>query len=200
MIRKRTTLTTSEKKRLLFYLLFGTILLGVGGGAAMLFWQDPGVSLQWTTFMGMFFQVDFSAPDLFREAVGGAVLFLFCIFLSGFSAIGQVFVLFLLLTFGVCMGGAMQVQCAEGSFILRCLLLMLYFVPVSLLLAVAARESIRFASCFSAYGFRDEPGDQMPHRFRMYCTRFVVLLLFLFAAALCYSLLFYTAQPIISGI
>lgn len=67
-------------------------------------------------------------------------------------------------TYGVCMGGALQMQCGSGNVLVRSVLLLIYFVPVSALLAVASRESLRFSGKFTDYGFRDEPTDQMCHQ------------------------------------
>ena len=68
------------------------------------------------------------------------------------------------------------------------------FVPVSALLAVASRESLRFSGKFTDYGFRDEPTDQMCHQLRMYCARFAVLLVLLVLHTLLYSALFYAIE------
>lgn len=194
MIRKRTTLTTSEKKQRLFILLFGIVLLGAGSGVVMLLWQYPGTPMKWAYFMGMFFQTKTVLPSLCAEAVSGAVLFLICLFLLGFSAIGQPGALLSLLSYGVCMGGALQIQCCSGNAVLRSICLLPYFVPVSVLMVIAARESMRFSNLFTAYGFRDDPVDHMYHQFHMYCARFVVLLVFLLLTAVLYSLAFYAVR------
>lgn len=192
MIRKRTTLTTSEKKQRLFLLLFGIILLGNAIGVLFLFLKQQGTSLEWTRIVGIFFQEKQTVLSLCLEAMRGAVLFLLCLFFLGFSAIGQPGAIITLLAYGFCMGGALNSQCCAGNPLLRSIGLLPYFVAVSVLLVIAARESLRFSGLFTAYGFRDDPADQMYHQFRMYCARFTVLLIFLLLVAVLYSLAFYT--------
>ncbi len=193
MIRKRTTLTTSERKQRMFLMLFGIVLSGAASGIGMLLWQYPGIPIQWASFMGMFFQTPCGMFSLFAEAIGGVALFLLCLFLLGFSAIGQPFAMLILFGYGVCMGGSFQMQCSSGNAVLYSVALLLYFVPMSVLMVVGARESVRFSRLFLVYGFRDEPEENMYHRFRMYCVRFLVLAVFLVIAALLYSFLFYAA-------
>lgn len=119
------------------------------------------------------------------------MIFLLLFFLLGFSAIGQPRVLLLLGMYGFCMGSAL-LSSGTGEGNLICLICLLpYDVPASLFMAIAARESLRFAGRFTAYGFRDDPADQMIHQSRMYCIRFIVLAAFVFLLALLYSLVFY---------
>lgn len=191
MIRKRTTLTTSERKQRLFLLLFGVILLGAASGVLFLLLKQQGASLGWTRIVGTFFQAEQTVLSLCSEAVSGALIFLLCLFFLGFSAIGQPGAMITLLAYGFCIGGALSVQCSVGNPLLRSLCLLPYFVPVSVLMVIATRESLRFSGLFTAYGFRDDPADQMYHRFRMYCARFTVLLVFLLVIAALYSLAFY---------
>ena len=174
MIRKRTTLTTTERKQRLFCLLFGSVLLGAALGIVMLRWQYDGVPTSWACFLGMFLEKRSSLAALWLGSIGNILLFLMTFFLLGFSAVGQPFVWLLLLTYGVCMGGTLQMQSA--------------------LLAVASRESLRFSGKFTDYGFRDEPTDQMCHQLRMYCARFAVLLVLLVLHTLLYSALFYAIE------
>ena len=68
--------------------------------------------------------------------------------------------------------------------------LLCYFVPMSALLVLAARESLRFSGYFTAYGFRNEPEEQMYHQLRMYCARFVVLAVFLLLFGFAYGTAF----------
>ena len=63
----------------------------------------------------------------------------------------------------------------------------------SALLVLAARESLRFSGYFTAYGFRNEPEEQMYHQLRMYCARFVVLAVFLLLFGFAYGTAFYAA-------
>ena len=135
-----------------------------------------------------------SLAALWLGSIGNILLFLMTFFLLGFSAVGQPFVWLLLLTYGVCMGGALQMQCGSGNVLVRSVFLLIYFVPVSALLAVASRESLRFSGKFTDYGFRDEPTDQMCHQLRMYCARFAVLLVLLVLHTLLYSALFYAIE------
>ncbi len=194
MIRKRTTLTTTERKQRLFCLLFGSVLLGAALGIVMLRWQYDGVPTSWACFLGMFLEKRSSLAALWLGSIGNILLFLMTFFLLGFSAVGQPFAWLLLLTYGVCMGGALQMQCGSGNVLVRSVLLLIYFVPVSALLAVASRESLRFSGKFTDYGFRDEPTDQMCHQLRMYCARFAVLLVLLVLHTLLYSALFYAIE------
>ena len=159
MIRKRTTLTTTERKQRLFCLLFGSVLLGAALGIVMLRWQYDGVPTSWACFLGMFLEKRSSLAALWLGSIGNILLFLMTFFLLGFSAVGQPFVWLLLLTYGVCMGGTLQMQCGFGNVLVRSVLLLIYFVPVSALLAVASRESLRFSGKFTDYGFRDEPTE-----------------------------------------
>lgn len=115
------------------------------------------------------------------------------VFLLGFSAVGQPFAWLLLLTYGVCMGGTLQTQCSAGGAFVRSTTLLCYFVPMSALLVLAARESLRFSGYFTAYGFRNEPEEQMYHQLRMYCARFVVLAVFLLLFGFAYGTAFYAA-------
>lgn len=154
MIRKRTTLTTTERRQRLFCLLFGCILLGTAWGMVMLRWQYDGVPTGWAGFLGMFFQTKPTLPALWTESAGDILLFLLAFFLLGFSAVGQPFAWLLLLTYGVCMGGTLQTQCSAGGAFVRSTTLLCYFVPMSALLVLAARESLRFSGYFTAYGFR----------------------------------------------
>ena len=131
MIRKRTTLTTTERKQRLFCLLFGSVLLGAALGIVMLRWQYDGVPTSWACFLGMFLEKRSSLAALWLGSIGNILLFLMTFFLLGFSAVGQPFVWLLLLTYGVCMGGALQMQCGSGNVLVRSVLLLIYFVPVS---------------------------------------------------------------------
>ena len=193
MIRKRTTLTTTERRQRLFCLLFGCILLGTAWGMVMLRWQYDGVPTGWAGFLGMFFQTKPTLPALWTESAGDILLFLLAFFLLGFSAVGQPFAWLLLLTYGVCMGGTLQTQCSAGGAFVRSTTLRCYFVPMSALLVLAARESLRFSGYFTAYGFRNEPEEQMYHQLRMYCARFVVLAVFLLLFGFAYGTAFYAA-------
>ncbi len=193
MIRKRTTLTTTERKQRLFCMLFACVLLGAAWGIVMLRWQYDGAPAEWSSFMGMFFHTKKTVPALWLEGMQGGSLFLLGFFLMGFSAVGQPFAWLILLTYGVCMGGALQTQCAAGNVLLCGASLLCYFVPLSALLVVAARESLRFSQKFAAYVFRNDPAEQMEHQFRMYCARFVVLLLFLLLLSALYGVAFYAA-------
>lgn len=130
MIRKRTTLTTTERKQRLFCLLFGSVLLGAALGSVMLRWQYDGVPTSWACFLGMFLEKRSSMAALWLGSIGNILLFLMTFFLLGFSAVGQPFVWLLLLTYGVCMGGALQMQCGSGNVLVRSVLLLIYFVPV----------------------------------------------------------------------
>ena len=150
MIRKRTTLTTTERRQRLFCLLFGCILLGTAWGMVMLRWQYDGVPTGWAGFLGMFFQTKPTLPALWTESAGDILLFLLAFFLLGFSAVGQPFAWLLLLTYGVCMGGTLQTQCSAGGAFVRSTTLLCYFVPMSALLVLAARESLRFSGYFTA--------------------------------------------------
>ena len=170
MIRKRTTLTTTERRQRLFCLLFGCILLGTAWGMVMLRWQYDGVPTGWAGFLGMFFQTKPTLPALWTESAGDILLFLLAFFLLGFSAVGQPF-----------------------AWLLRSTTLLCYFVPMSALLVLAARESLRFSGYFTAYGFRNEPEEQMYHQLRMYCARFVVLAVFLLLFGFAYGTAFYAA-------
>ena len=160
----------------------------------MLRWQYDGVPTSWACFLGMFLEKRSSLAALWLGSIGNILLFLMTFFLLGFSAVGQPFVWLLLLTYGVCMGGTLQMQCGSGNVLVRSVLLLIYFVPVSALLAVASRESLRFSGKFTDYGFRDEPTDQMSHQLRMYCARFAVLLVLLVLHTLLYSALFYAIE------
>ena len=131
MIRKRTTLTTTERKQRLFCLLFGSVLLGAALGIVMLRWQYDGVPTSWACFLGMFLEKRSSLAVLWLGSIGNILLFLMTFFLLGFSAVGQPFVWLLLLTYGVCMGGTLQMQCGSGNVLVRSVLLLIYFVPVS---------------------------------------------------------------------
>ena len=119
MIRKRTTLTTTERKQRLFCLLFGSVLLGAALGSVMLRWQYDGVPTSWACFLGMFLEKRSSLAALWLGSIGNILLFLMTFFLLGFSAVGQPFVWLLLLTYGVCMGGALQMQCGSGNVLVR---------------------------------------------------------------------------------
>ncbi len=194
MIRKRTTLTASERKQRAILALFGVVLLGAALGIGMLLWQYPGIPTKWAGMLGMFFQTADGLFPLFVEASGSALLFLLLLYLVGFSAVGQPFAMFLLGCYGICMGGAFQIQCSSGHVLLRSIALLFYFVPLSVLMVVGTRESIRFSRLFSVYSFRDEWADNMTHRFRMYCVRFLVLVGFLLLLALLYSVGFYAGH------
>ncbi len=190
MIRKRTTLTTSEKKQRLIFALFGVILVGAGLSVLWTFLQSKTSVPEWCSLAGCFFSAD-SIAALWMESVTGAALFLACLFLLGFSAIGQPAIILTLLCYGFCLGGSLQVQCSGAYAALRCVGLLPYYVPLSVLIVVAAREALRFAGMFTSYGFRDNPTDNMYHQFRMYCTRYAVLAVFLMLLGLLYSLGFY---------
>ena len=111
----------------------------------MLRWQYDGVPTGWAGFLGMFFQTKPTLPALWTESAGDILLFLLAFFLLGFSAVGQPFAWLLLLTYGVCMGGTLQTQCSAGGAFVRSTTLLCYFVPMSALLVLAARESLRFS-------------------------------------------------------
>lgn len=191
MIRKRTTRTTAERKQRLFCILYACVLLGAAWSTVMLKWQYDGAPVEWTHFLGMFFHAKKALPVLWIEGIRGGGLFLLGFFLLGFSAVGQPFAWLLLLTYGVCMGGALQVQCSAANALLQGLLLLCYFVPLSALLVLAAREALRFSQKLAAYAFRNDPAEQMEHQFRMYCARFVVLLLLLVLLAVLYGTVFH---------
>lgn len=190
MIRKRTALSTSEKKQRLIFALFCTILAGAGMGILWLILKNESGIPKWCRLTGCLYGTD-SVGALWTEAITGAAIFLVCLFLLGFSAIGQPAALLTLLCYGFCLGGALRIQCDGAHAALRCIGLLPYYVPLSALLVMAARESLRFSSLFTAYGFRDDPTDNMYHQFRLYCTRFAVLTIFLLLLALLYSLGFY---------
>lgn len=191
MIRKRTTLTTNEKKQRLFLFLFGLILLGVGGSVIGLLLDWQKITESWTSLAGDFFQVEPTLLSLLVESLSGAALFLLGFFLLGFSAIGQPLTLLLLCTYGFCMGSVLINTGTNDGNLMRLICLLPYDVPVSMLMVVAARESLRFSGRFTAFGFQDDPADQMMHQSRLYCVRFVVLMILLFLLAMLYSLAFY---------
>lgn len=193
MIRKRTTLTTSERKQRLFLLLFGIILCGACGGVLWNVLHRQGMPTAWSHLAGIFFETERTLPALCTEAVSGAVMFLFCLFFLGFSAIGQPGVFLTLLGYGLCMGGALSTQCVGEHSVLYRACLLPYYVPLSVLMVLSAREALRFSGLFTAFGFRDDPADNMHHHFQLYCARFVVLLIFLPLLSVVYSLAFYMA-------
>ncbi len=186
MIRKRSALTTSQRKQCLFWGLFGVILLGTALHGGRILLGESAVS--WTRWIGDFFAVEWTLSSLFLAGIRGAILFLLVFFLLGVSAIGQPFALLLLCSYGFCIGGNLLLT---GGTAFRVICLLPYIVPVSALMALAARESLRFSCKFSVYGFRDEPSEQMMHALRMYCVRFAVLFVLLLVTALLYSVAFY---------
>ncbi len=190
MIRKRTALTTSEKKQRLIFVLFCVILTGVGLSMLWNLLKHQSVVPDWCRLTGYFFAAD-SLVTLWMEAITGAALFLACLFLLGFSAIGQPAALLTVLCYGFCLGGSLQAQCSGKFAPLHCIGLLPYYVPLSVLIVIAARESLRFSGLFTRFGFQDDPADSMSHQFRLYCTRFAVLTVFLILLALLYSLGFY---------
>ena len=174
MIRKRTTLTSSEKCQRLFWILAGIVLLHAGEGVLLYLLQDTvpkasgvfrlfdTVSLQWGSW--------------------GWLLLFAVLFFAGFSAIGQPLTILVLMCYGVGMGVTILGQLrTSGSFLLHSVGLLICFVPLSVIFVVAARESLRFSAKSACYLFRDEPADNMYHHLRMYCLRFLVLLIFLMA-------------------
>lgn len=187
MIRKRTTLTEQEKRQRLIFALFAVIAAGAGLGAGWMLLQKTPDMPGWCRLIGCFDLEDHLA-GLWTSAVAGAALFLGCLFLIGFSAVGQPGIILLLLCYGFCLGCSLRMQCGGVSGALHCLMLLPYDVPLSALMAAAAREALRFAGRFTAYGFRDEPTDNMEHQLRLYCTRFAVLGVFVLLLALLYSL------------
>ena len=188
MIRKRTTLTTAEKRRWLITLLFLVVLCGVLCSLLRFLWHHDTPVFWWHRLPGCFFFEKASVMTLWMQSLFGGMLILLCLFLFGFSAIGQPGALVTLMGYGFCLGEALRLQCAGAYAAIHCIALLPYYVPLSMLLVIASRESLRFSGRFTAYGFRDGPTENMYHQFRLYCTRFAVLLLILTLLSLLYSL------------
>ncbi|MFR3811620.1 MAG: hypothetical protein ACLTXT_03840 [Ruminococcus callidus] len=190
MIRKRTTLTTTERKQRLFCLLFGSVLLGAALGMSCC-----GGSMTACLRAGQAFWECFFRPSLlFRHSDGerrDILLFLLAFFLLGFSAVGQPFAWLLLLTYGVRMGGTLQTQCNAGGAL--CAVRRCCAICADVGAAGAGgEESPRFSGYFTAYGFRNEPEEQMYHQLRM-LRQFVVLAVFLLLFGFAYGTAFYAA-------
>lgn len=66
--------------------------------------------------------------------------------------------------------------------------ILVYYIPFSIWMVLAARESLRFSLYFTRYGFQDALEEQMRYHLRMYLIRFLVLLLFLCVFSLLYRL------------
>ncbi len=195
MIRKRTTLTTSQKRQRLFLFLFGVILLGAGARTlCVIFLEWNDTTIGWTRCIGDFFATKPTLSALFMEGVSGAGMFMLGLFMLGFSAIGQPAVMVLLAVYGFCVGSVLSNTGTDGDHLLQLICLLPYHVPASLLLVVAARESMRFSGRLSTFVFQDDPAEQMLHQLRLYCIRFAVLAILILLLAMVYGLAFYAFQ------
>lgn len=95
--------------------------------------------------------------------------------ISGFFAVGQWIPCGALLLHGLLFGDAVLTQMQTVGAWRLLIWLLPYGIVSSLLLLLAARESLRFSGLFFRYAFQRQWEENMPHCRRLYGIRYVVL-------------------------
>lgn len=122
--------------------------------------------------------------QLFLLEVTGLLL---CSGFAGFFAMGQPIPCVALLLHGMLFGLTVLLHLTPALHSLRLLVWLLpYGIGTSLLLLLAARETIWLSSLFFCYAFRRQWEENMPHCRRLYLVRYAVILgLFVLLSLFC---------------
>jgi hypothetical protein len=151
-----------------------------------------GVIQQWMPDRWQAYLQTVDSQQLFHLFLCETVGLLLCSGVVGFFAIGQPIPCVALLLHGGLFGQVLMLQmmAEKRSWSLLCWLLP-YGIGSSLLLLLAARESIRFSCLFFGYAFQRQWEENMPHCRRLYLLRYLVILgLFAMLLLVCSGLQF----------
>lgn len=125
--------------------------------------------------------------QLFQLFLFEATGLLLCSGFAGFFAMGQPVPCIALLLHGMLFGLTILLHLTPALHSLRLLIWLLpYGIGTSLLLLLAARETIWFSSLFFCYAFHRQWEENMPHCRRLYLVRYAVILgLFVLLSLIC---------------
>ena len=189
-MKHRNDLTRTESRRLCLFLLNTAVIAGIAVGAVIAAKGGENLKLEEKWWLHQFFAPIYSGNTLlavFRNTFLSSAAFLAVFFLLGFFSIGQPIGVALLIYRGVGIGAsAAEMYILSGVSAVPSVMALL--LPKALVLSFAAslgvREMLRLSCTQFAFVFRDElPDEKMKRTVKLYCIRFLVLVVLVMLAA-----------------
>lgn len=194
---RRKELTRTESRRIAILLLNAVVIVGITVGSLM------AVRINFIEFSGnpwlhQYFNPVYSGNtvlEVFKNTLYPMALFLAAVFVLGFFSVGQPLALGLLIYKGIGIGisaGLMYVSSGAEAIIPVLVLVVPKALAVTFISVLSVRESMRLSGIQFCFLFREKtPEEKMHSTIKLYCIKFIVLMLFAAAEAVADSLMNY---------
>jgi len=187
MIKKNNSMSSPDRRKMFFILMTAVITAGIAAGSCTAVSSD---FLRNSPLANQYISPLFNGATLLEIimntflSVSGILAVVFC---TGFFAVGQPVAIMVLAYrgFGIGLSAAYTYMTFGKSGVY---LTMLFIVPkiiaTSVIIMLAVREAMKLSNIIYSYIFRDSPEDSMGRYIRLYCIKFIVLILFVFLTAI----------------
>lgn len=194
---RRKELTKTESRRIAILLLNAVVIAGITAGSLMAVKMNIAEFSE-NPWLHQYFNPVYSGNtvlEVFKNTLYPMTLYLTAVFVLGFCSVGQPVAVALLIYKGMGIGlsaGAMYVASGAQAIIPVIALVVPKALAVTFIAVLSARESMRLSGAQLRFLFRQKiPEEKMSNTLKLYCIKFIVLMLFAVAEAVADSLMNY---------
>jgi len=195
-MKPRTSLTNSESRRLTMFILYASIFFGITVGSCV--FAFIGRDMSHNVLFSQYISPLNSGETLFQAFKYSALtytVYITVLMLAGFFVFGNIAGVALVIYRGTGIGiavGSLYLTFGVKAMLLTLLLIVPKILATTVIVILAARESMRLSSKLYRFLFREDSiGDGMRKFVKLYFIKFLILELFMVLIAVLESVLNY---------